>query len=406
MKLTKQSEELLSFFMKNSCITHLHPTKKVNNIFLKLYNEIKEAFVETSKHLKSNKNYVSIKKVRKQSEIKKPSSTFGQFGIPKNVLEHIEKFTSNILTFHFIFCGRNISIYFLVEEQNVEINMKYYNECVQNILMWLYIINKIGSQSCASNKLEIFLYMTSLKKELPKSENIILEQTHVNTAYTTVCPKDSEIIIYRKEEWFKVFIHESFHNFALDFSGMDTKEVHENILNLFQVNSEVNLFESYTEFWAEIINAIFCSFLLIHDKNDVNGFLKNVEYFVNMEINFSFFQMVKALNHMGLKYEDIVGKKNEKYKENTNVLAYYVIKTILLSNYTNFILWCERRNEKILNFKKTIKSQMEFAKFIKENSFDQKFLKSVKCTEEFFSSLKGNNYKILESMKMTICELG
>ena len=173
--------------------------------------------------------------------------------------------------------------------------------------------------------------MTSLKKELPKSENIILEQTHVNTAYTTVCPKDSEIIIYRKEEWFKVFIHESFHNFALDFSGMDTKEVHENILNLFQVNSEVNLFESYTEFWAEIINAIFCSFLLIHDKNDVNGFLKNVEYFVNMEINFSFFQMVKALNHMGLKYEDIVGKKNEKYKENTNVLAYYVIKTILLN---------------------------------------------------------------------------
>jgi hypothetical protein len=83
-----------------------------------------------------------------------------------------------------------------------------------------------------------------------------------------------------------------------------------------------------------------------------------------------------------------------------------MIKTILLSNYTNFILWCERRNEKILNFKKTIKSQMEFAKFIKENSFDQKFLKSVKCTEKFFSSLKGNNYKILESMKMTICELG
>jgi hypothetical protein len=165
MKLTKQSEELLSFFMKNSCIPHLTPTKKINNIFLKLYHEIFEAFVETTNFLKNKKEKISIKK-----EIKKPSNFFGNFGIPPNVWNHIEKFTTNCLTFHASFIGRNIFIYFFVEDKNVEINMSYYNQSIQNILMWIYIINKIGSKSCASSKLEIFLYMTSLKKDLPKTK--------------------------------------------------------------------------------------------------------------------------------------------------------------------------------------------------------------------------------------------
>ena len=30
----------------------------------------------------------------------------------------------------------------------------------------------------------------------------------------------SEIIIFRNEEWFKVFVHETFHLFGVDFSNM------------------------------------------------------------------------------------------------------------------------------------------------------------------------------------------
>ena len=48
------------------------------------------------------------------------------------------------------------------------------------------------------------------------------------------------------------------------------------------VNSEVNAYEAYTEFWAEIINAIFSSYY--DTKNhDINVFLSNCEFYINFE---------------------------------------------------------------------------------------------------------------------------
>ena len=85
------------------------------------------------------------------------------------------------------------------------------------MLVWLTIISKISSPNC-SKELNIFVYFTSLKKELPESQHMILQANNVNTAFTTTCPVNSDIVIFRQEEWFKVFIHETFHNFALDFS--------------------------------------------------------------------------------------------------------------------------------------------------------------------------------------------
>jgi len=130
--------------------------------------------------------------------------------------------------------------------------------------MWLYIINQYASKQCA-NSLVIYLYFTSLEKRIPNSNISILDEINVNTAFTSTCPKDSEIVVFRKEEWFKVFIHETFHNFALDFSDMNNNDAHKCILDIFKVNSNVNLYEAYTEFWAEIMNALFCSFFFIKE---------------------------------------------------------------------------------------------------------------------------------------------
>jgi hypothetical protein len=190
-----------------------------------------------------------------------------------------------------------------------------------------------------------------------------LDEENVNTAFTTTCPKNSEIVVYRKEEWFKVFIHETFHNFGLDFSDMNISDSTKRILELFPVNSEVNLFESYTEFWAEIMNAVFCSFLLLKNKTNINEFMSNVTTIIQYERTYSFFQLVKTLRFMGLTYKDLYGKNNKSemlretmYKEDTNVLSYYILKTILLNNYPGFLQWCKTHNLSLLHFNKTPKN--------------------------------------------------
>jgi hypothetical protein len=41
----------------------------------------------------------------------------------------------------------------------------------------------------------------------------------------------------------------------------------------------LNLYEAYTEFWARIINILFCSYIHNTNKNDIDNFIKNTEIF-------------------------------------------------------------------------------------------------------------------------------
>ena len=273
-----------------------------------------------------------------------------------------------------------------------------------------------------------FVYVFYIpQKKLPSSNVHILNENNVNTAFTYTCPIDSEIVVFRKEEWFKVLMHESFHNFALDFSDMNTDECTRNILNIFKVNSKVNLFEAYTEFWAEIMNAVFCSFYLQKENDDkksetkaFENFLVNFDFFVNFERTYKFFQMIKTLNFMGLTYMDLISNsptsqllRDTLYKEDSNVLSYYIISTILMNNYQGFLLWCNEHNLSLLQFKKTTTNVSEFCKFIEKNYKTRTLFDSIECMQQFLQTIKPDTKKnkksldyILNNMRMTVCEMG
>jgi len=417
MKLSKNSKKLMLFFTKNKHINNVKQTKRTKAIIHELYAEIFEAY-NYLKNMKQNGNYyvVTTKKVLTASQITKPQN-FNSKSFPEEVRKHIDDLTMTELIYKFSLYERNITIHFVLEEDNVELKIETYNNYVDAIIIWLYILNQHASKKCV-NSLVIFFYFTSLEKKLPNSNIFILDEINVNTAFTTTCPKDSEIVIFRKEEWFKVFIHETFHNFALDFSDMNNSEAHKCILSIFKVSSDVNLYEAYTEFWAEIMNALFCSFFSLKDKTDVNEFISSSEFFINFEITYSFFQLVKTLNFMGLTYKDLyLNNNNSKmmrdnlYKEKTNVLSYYVIKTILINNYQAFLFWCKTNNFSLLQFKKTISNQNEFCKFIEKNYKTTSMLDGIINTQKFLTKTQKQNKKpnlnfILSNLRMSICELG
>ena len=217
----------------------------------------------------------------------------------------------------------------------------------------------------------------------------------------------SEIVIFRKEEWFKVLIHESFHNFGLDFADMNNSECHSHILRMFKVSSEVNLFEAYTEFWAEIINACFCSFFILQNKNNVDEFILNADFFINFERTYSFFQLVKTLDFMGVTYADLHSSlsRNTKYKEKSNILAYYVIKTILIHNFQDFLSWCQRNNSSLLQFNKEGNAQMKMCAFIEDKYKSDSLLQNIDKTNALFRKFKGKN-GLSQNMRMTMFELG
>jgi len=418
MNLTKNCKKNLMFFMKNNYMNHGKQTKQTEKIIHQLYNDIYIAYnylLELKSVKKENFYNFKIKKINNINQIPKPRN-FNLNSFPLEVQEHINKNSFYEIQYTMNISGRNIVVCFITENENPESNIKIFNKYIDSIVIWLLILNEYSSKQC-SRRLVLYLYFTSLNKELPSSNIHILDESHINTAFTTTCPVDSEIVVYRKEEWFKVFIHETFHNFALDFSDMNNDECHKIILDIFKVNSEVNLYESYTEFWAEIMNALFCSFFVLKDKSNFGEFLKLSEFFINFEISYSFFQLVKILKFMGLRYTDLYSEskesiilRNNLYKEKTNVLSYYVIKLILINNYQSMLLWCVNNNLSLLQFKKTRQNLINFCNFIKIKYKNNKFLEKIYSTEIFLKKQLTNKNKniifLLNNLRMTLCELG
>jgi len=418
MKLSDKSKKLMLFFTKNKHINQTKQTSKTKSILKELYQDLFAAYKYLMQLKQKNVPYFTfqIKKIDTSSQIARPRN-FNAKSFPDLVRKHIDHLAMSELTYTFSLFGRNITIHFIVEDPHVELKLDTYHKHVDSMFMWIHILNQYASKKC-STTLTIYLYFTSLEKSLPNSNIFILDELNVNTAFTTTCPRDSEIVVFRKEEWFKVFIHETFHNFALDFSDMNNEEAHRTILQLFKVKSEVTLFESYTEFWAEMMNALFCSFFSLKDKTDLAVFLEYSEFFINFERTYSFFQMVKTLKFMGLSYTDLYAKSHHSavlrenlYKEKTHVLSYYIIKCILMNNYQDFLSWCKTNNFSLLQFKKTIANQRAYCSFIEKNYKTRSMLASVKETNYFLHSIerknKKENYKyILSNLRMSICEMG
>jgi hypothetical protein len=352
---------------------------------------------------------LKITKIDTVKQVKKPK-TFDSNSFPTSIQKHIDEHSLCELTYSLRLFKRDISIMFFIEDDRPEIYINKYNNYVDNMLAWLYIINKYASKNC-SNKLDIFVYHTSLTKKLPTSSIEILNENNVNTAFTRTCPKDAEIVVFREEEWFKVFMHETFHSMALDFSDMNNALCNSKILSIFPVESDVNLFEAYTEFWARIMNVLFCSYFHTRDKNNVNDLLSSAEYFINLEITYSLFQMIKILDFMNMEYRNLYEKnvvsdniRKTLYKEDTNVLLF---------NFQSFLLWCKTNNTSLIQFKKTQANQDSFCKFIEKKYKLTKMMEIIDCANLFFKkiTIKGISkskdlHFLINNLRMTICEMG
>jgi hypothetical protein len=416
-ELTKQSQLLLSFFMKNKCVPQAKHNKKTDTILKKLYHDIVKAhqYIQAKKQ-KEGSHFYKIKSSRIHSvhQIPRPK-TFPATSFPEKARKHIDDHSNYEVSYTFSLFGREIKIHFIMENLNPEIKMDLYNEYIDRMLTWLYIVNEYSAQQCSKN-ITIFIYLTSLTKSLPTSNVEVLNEIHVNTAFTYTCPVDSEIVIFRKEEWFKVFIHETMHNFALDFSDMNQEPCNKIIRELFPIKSDINLFESYTEFWAEIMNAAFCS-VYLQEETDLDSFLEHIHFFIHYERIYGIFQLVKGLHFMELTYKDLYHKhpksallRETMYKEKTNIFSYYVVRVILLFFYQGFLEWCDTNNLSLIQFKKTTGNMSSFCEFIKSNYKKKAFLNSIASMEQYFKRGKEVSSKedvfLFKNMRMSISELG
>jgi len=423
MQFSNTSQEYFNFFIEhfNKCIIkNKESEQKIQNkIFNKLFLDIREAdkYVKT---LNAFDNCLSgiVLDIKSKKGLALPS-TYSNDYFPQEIRKVIETKTVNKILYYCVLNERKITLTFFTFKN--ETNFAIYDKYAKQVFMLIAILTHYSSSEC-SKSLNIFIYLTDFKRIIPDNNYTILGSYNVNGGFTTTCDKNSEIVVYRKEEWFKVLIHEAFHNLGLDFSKMNTNQFHSKIKQIFPINSKFNIFESYCEFWARILNSAFCSYNVIDNKNDKDAFKTFLDFFIQIERLFSLFQCNKILNFLGISYQNLYETDNGShiarenlYKEKTNVFAYYIVTAFLLDNYVNVINWCNKNNLSCFKFNNSQRNLDLFYNLI-ENSYKRnEFLKNLMCVSNYASKLNKKTNKnnklannqinnIFKTTRMTIME--
>ena len=283
-----------------------------------------------------------LKSIVINKNIALPKSIF----IDKQFIYYIKHNIRYCLETTIICNNKSIHIQFF---SNREISQKF----MQNAIAWFYFSTLWLKSSC-KKPLVCKIYLTPFKKILDSN---ILGHKSVNSGLTMCdCSSSTEITIFRQEEWLKVLMHETFHNFNLDFCNLNLSFIKSTFTSLFNINSTFLIYESYCETWAIILyNVWYCA----------NHPEQKIDYLLRKERLHSLKKTKLILYNMGLTYQDLINNNNtHRYKERTNVFCYYILKMLLLYNYPRFILWCDQHNRKVLEFKKTKKNLLLFSQYI------------------------------------------
>lgn len=408
MKLSKNIQDTIELFKNN---VNIKTTKIVkmqgqkDEVIKKLYNDINSSYTYIKLLIKKGVLSTNIIEKNKTKLIPKTSLLNSKF-VPENVKEAIKLgkgyFECNIKLYN-----TNITLYILLTDKDFR-NLNKYDKYIIDTITWLKIA--LLYSKIKTSELKIYLYLTDIKKKIPKNQTSILCQDNCNTAVTTACTPNGEILIYRKEEWFKVLIHETFHTLCLDFSGLLYRTLRSKVKSIFNIKSHYEITETYCEVWATIINSLFYSYNLLNDKNDIEQFIKYYEICISFEKKFSVFQCIKILDFMNLRYQDLY-TTNEKrkqlkiisYREDTNVFAYYIIKMILLVHSDEFMIWCNENNLLLLSFNKTDRNLNKFFDLINSKYKSIKVLNYINTITKFYKKIQSENKVFLnETMRMTL----
>jgi hypothetical protein len=278
---------------------------------------------------------------------------------------------------------------------------RFFQDAIYKIYLWLYVADKYASKYCSSI-MNLNFYFTDHMKSLGKTDLEALDMIHVNTAFTSSCSKITDIHLFRREEWFKVFMHETFHNLGFDFSEMECTHIDAKMNSVFPLNNTFKLYEAYCETWAETVHILFLLFFKGYNKSTALAKFGTV---LQQETVYSVFQCVKMLNHYQLTYDQLSSRTAiTKYREKSPVFAYYLVKTIFLLSWNDFIDWCSHHNKNILQFNKTPNTQNSFVDLILSLRRSERFLSNISFMENWFKTNKnvGHAAYIMRNMRMTL----
>lgn len=288
--------------------------------------------------------------------------------------------------------------YIIYKNTNTEIHIYHPNSnSGPNVDMIMKIISFYREITKNKMNIKLVIFYGEQKKYLPMcKENKIISTDNVNSGSTI---KQEIIQIWRKEEFYKVLIHELVHYFSIDFYIRDNiyTEVNNHFKKFIKIKGIDRVNESYTEILAMLIHSLFYSEIHNVKFNDV----------ISYELTFSYFQVAKILNYFNMtNYNDLL---SNEYSQTTSAFSYYIVKCMFLEKFCDMLDFWEKYGISILG-NQTIEE--EFVKLYKKivtlESLDgnkiNKIINIIKQHENNSANKSANKF-VLNTMRMSMHQL-
>lgn len=228
----------------------------------------------------------------------------------------------------------------------------------------LSFTSKLGPNTIRD--ITITYYLLDVKRVFDNDS--FFDKEEVNGGACWLSDDECQINIWRKEEIIKVSIHELIHGLSYDYK-QDSNDIVEHYKNKYKITSKkMNTFEAYTEIFAELIHSYLIARLLYSLYPNLSCYTI-FKAFVLIETQFSRLQSSKVL---------YLSENDPDANKETNVMAYYVIKTELYNDINGFLGFCINYNDsiiKIKNISKYFDYLKKSKKVVKKNySFQSDYL--------------------------------
>ena len=334
-----------------------------------------------------------------------------------NTLKNDKTFKGRIIEYKLKMAGSSPEyvIYFTTFERKLDLD--YLDMCAVNIFSLVHFLSKSRSHDCTIERLELHIFLTPFKKVLPKKKGATIGPENVNSGMTRPCQKTTRIMIFRQEEFMKLVVHETVHALGIDMPQRFYKFYQERLDRIFGIDSTYNLNETYTEFWAVTINILFQIIQSIEPGDRLADDPRYIKELIrdcySLETTFSRIQTIKVLDWMGLSIDDLLNhdEKRNNFKEDTHVLAYYILKYLLMENITDVLSVVAGH----INFSDGLSDHaieswidrliMIIDNSLKRDDFIQRFLLDERSIRNISRSCTVYRGIILETMRMTAIEL-
>jgi hypothetical protein len=238
--------------------------------------------------------------------------------------------------------------------------------------------------SNSKSKMNLIIFYGNQKKYFPMSKDDILGKRHVNSGFSI---SGTVIVMWRKEDFYKVLIHEMIHYYEIDAHG--SSSIYNKIDTIFNDNIKVKNNDAKAESYVEILA------MIIHTVIMARLYETTFDEIFKCEFSFALFQVAKILNFWNINDFSELFKKY--IKQHSSICSYYIIKVLYLTNIEKLLLFWEKNGfmvgKEIIPFYKSLFDVSENPYISYINQFIEE-TKKDKTNKFVFRTLKMIAYQI------------